>query len=108
MASDQDRFDSICMTLTPRGIPGLTSEDAPGVKLTDGQEKFRELVHVRSWPLARLTIPLGGLSKQMEGLASKLIGSLRDIAFRSWLPTGTGCTQWKNNPDSHALDMDLG
>ena len=89
---------SVCGTLTP----AVTSEDAPGVKLTDGQEKLRELVHVpRSWPLARLTIPL-------EGLASKLIGSLRDIAFRSWLPTGTGCTQWKNNPDSHALDMDLG
>ena len=49
-----------CMTLTPRGYSrGVTSEDAPGVKLTDGQEKLRELVHLpRNWRLARLTIPL--------------------------------------------------
>ena len=32
-------------------------------------EKLRELVHLpRNWPLARLTIPLGGLSKQINRL----------------------------------------
>ena len=37
-----------------------TSEDAR-VELVDGEEKLRDLVHLsRNWPLARLTIPLGG------------------------------------------------
>ena len=35
----------------------------------DGQEKLQELVHLpRTWPLARLTIPLEGLSKQIDRL----------------------------------------
>jgi len=34
-----------------------------------GQAKLRELVHLpRNWPLARLTIPFGGLSKQIDSL----------------------------------------
>ena len=38
---------------------GVTSEDAPGVQLQNGQEKLQELVHLpRTWPLARLTTPL--------------------------------------------------
>ena len=50
----------------PRGV---TSEDAAGVPLMDGQEKLQELVHLpRTWPLARLTIPLEGLSKQIDRL----------------------------------------
>ena len=79
------------MTLT-RSIQGCHSEDAPGVMLTDGQEKLRELVHLpRNWPLARLTIPL-------EGLASRLTGSLRDTAFRSWLLTVTRtCTMERSS-----------
>ena len=48
---------------------GVTSDDAPGIMLSDGQVKLRELVHLpRNWPLARLTIPLGGLSKQVDRL----------------------------------------
>ena len=48
---------------------GVTSEDAAGVPLVDGQEKLQELVHLpRTWPLARLTIPLEGLSKQIDRL----------------------------------------
>ena len=39
------------------------------VPLKDGQEKLQELVHLpRTWPLARLTIPLEGLSKQIDRL----------------------------------------
>ena len=68
VASDQDRFDTaydafrdladdlydIDLRRYPRGV---TSEDA-----MDGQEK-PELVHLpRTWPPARLTIPLEGLS----------------------------------------------
>ena len=48
---------------------GVTSEDAAGVPLLDGQDKLQELVHLpRTWPLARLTIPLEGLSKQIDRL----------------------------------------
>ena len=65
MASDQDRFDTayeafrdlaeelyhIDLTRYSRGV---TSEDAPGVQLLNGQEKLQELVHLpRTWPLAR-------------------------------------------------------
>ena len=80
VASDQDRFDTayeafrdlaeglynIDLTRYSRGV---TSEDASGVQLQNGQEKLQELVHLpRTWPLARLTIPLAGLSKQIDRL----------------------------------------
>ena len=80
VASDQDRFDAAYEAFgdlaedlydidTRRYPRGVTSEDAPGVKLADGQDKLRELVHLpRNWPLARFTIPLGGLSKQIDRL----------------------------------------
>jgi len=95
VASDQDGFGVAYEALpdlseglydidTRQCARGGTSDDAPGVKLSDGEAKLRELVHLpRNWPLARLTIPLGG------GFASKLKGSLRVNAFRSWLPTAT-------------------
>ena len=62
---------------------GVTSEDAPGVQLLDGQEKLQELVHLpRTWPLARLTIPLAGLSKQidrlLEGYCFQILATNRD------------------------------
>ena len=48
---------------------GSTSEGAAGVLLVDGHEKLQEMVHLpRTWPLARLTIPLEGLSKQIDPL----------------------------------------
>ena len=48
---------------------GITSEDAAGVLSEDGEEKLQELVHLpRTWPLARLTIPLEGFSKQIDRL----------------------------------------
>ena len=80
MASDQDRFDAAYEAFrdlskhlydidTRQYARGVTSDDAPGVKLDDGQVKLRELVRLpRNWPLARLTIPLGGLSKQIDRL----------------------------------------
>ena len=94
VASDQDRFDTAYEAFrdlsaglydidTTRYSRGVTSEDAPGVKLIDGQEKLRELVHLpRNWPLARLTIPLGGLSKQidrlLEGYCFQVLATNRD------------------------------
>ena len=61
----------------------VTSEDAPGVQLLNGQEKLQELVHLpRTWPLARLTIPLAGLSKQidrlLEGYCFQILATNRD------------------------------
>ena len=61
----------------------VTSEDAAGVPLMDGQEKLQELVHLpRTWPLARLTIPLEGLSKQidrlLEGYCFQILATNRD------------------------------
>ena len=49
----------------------------------DGQEKLQELVHLpRTWPLARLTIPLEGLSKQidqlLEGYCFQILATNRD------------------------------
>ena len=81
---------------------GVTSNDAPGVKLSDGLAKLRELVHLpRNWPLARLTIPLGGLSKQvdrlLEGYCFQILGTNRDPDAHNG-----------NNPDSHTFDLDSG
>ena len=78
--SDQDRFDTAYDAFRDlanglyhidlrRYSRGVTSEDAAGVPLVDGQDKLQELVHLpRTWPLARLTIPLEGLSKQIDRL----------------------------------------
>ena len=94
VASDQDRFDTAYEAFrdlsaglydidTRQYARGVTSDDAPGVKLSDGQAKLRELVHLpRNWPLARLTIPLGGLSKQidrlLEGYCFQILATNRD------------------------------
>ena len=94
MASDQDRFDAAYEAFrdlfeslydidTRQCARGVTSDDAPGVKLSDGQAKSRELVHLpRNWPLARLTIPLGGLNKQvdrlLEGYCFQILATNRD------------------------------
>ena len=56
VASDQDRFDTVYEAFRPlsaelydidttRHSRGVTSEDTPGVKLTDGQEKLRDVTH---------------------------------------------------------------
>ena len=90
VASDQDRFDTayeafrdladglytIDLTRYSRGV---TSEDAAGVQLLNGQEKLQELVHLpRTWPL----IPLAGLSKQidrlLEGYCFQILATNRD------------------------------
>ena len=94
VASDQNRFDTACeaseiclrnLTLTLRSILKVSPAKMrlPGVKLTDGQEKLRELVHWPcNWPLARLAIPLEGLSKQidrlLEGYCFQILATNRD------------------------------
>ena len=92
VASDQDRFDTAYDAFRDlanglyhidlrRYSRGVTSEDAAGVPLLDGQEKLQELVHFpRTWPLARLTIPR--LSKQidrlLEGYCFQILATNRD------------------------------
>ena len=83
IASGQDRFDTAYEAFRDlandlyyidlrRYSRGITSEDAAGVLLLDGHEKLQELVHLpRTWPLARLTIPLEGLSKQIDRLLER-------------------------------------
>ena len=94
VASDQDRFDTAYEAFRDlaeglydidlrRYSRGVTSEDAAGVQLLNGQEKLQELVHLpRTWPLARLTIPLAGLSKQidrlLEGYCFQILATNRD------------------------------
>ena len=93
-----------CTTLTSDDTPrGVTSEDAAGVPLKDGQEKLQELVHLpRTWPLARLTIPLEGLSKQidrlLEGYCFQILATNRDPEAHNG----------RVHPDSHASYLDLG
>ena len=75
---------------------------AAGVQLLDGQEKLQELVHLpRTWPLARLTIPLAGLSKQIdqlsEGYCFQILATNRDSEAHNG-----------SHPDSHASYLDLG
>ena len=94
IASDLDRFDTAYDAI--RGLAdglynidlrrlsrGTTSEDASGVLLEGGWEKFQDLAHLpRTWPLARLTIPLEGLSKQinrlLEGYCLQILATNRD------------------------------
>ena len=127
--SDQDRFDTAYETFrdlsaglydidTRQYARGVTSDDAPGVKLSDGQAKLRELVHLsRNWPLARLTIPLGGLSKQIDrlldffsciaGRVRDMVGQLLEIRVElkaNWMqkfPWKREKQQEKRNPKTH-------
>ena len=78
--SDLDRFeaaytDFASLSCGLENIPsermavGVTSDDVPGLPLTGGFDTLQSLTNVpRMWPLARLTIPLTGFSKQLERL----------------------------------------
>ena len=80
VVSDQDRFDTAYAAFrdlseglyridTQQYSRGVTSDDVPGILLQNGPEKLQDLVHLpRNWPLARLSIPLAGLSKQVDRL----------------------------------------
>ena len=52
-----------------RVVSGNTNDDVPGLVLQGGLDTLHTLANVpKSWPLARLTIPLSGFSKQLERL----------------------------------------
>ena len=52
-----------------RSSSGHTNDDVSGFDLPGGLKTLHTLANVpKSWPLARLTIPLSGFSKQLERL----------------------------------------
>ena len=52
-----------------RHMAGHTSDDVPGLSLAGGLATLLSLANVpKTWPLARLTIPLSGFSKHLERL----------------------------------------
>ena len=52
-----------------RHVSGQSSEDVPGLVLAGGLTTLQSLANVpKTWPLARLTIPLSGYSKHLERL----------------------------------------
>ena len=88
-STDLDRFDTAYNAIRGladdlRRLPrGTTSEDASGVLLEGGWEKLQDLVHLPgTWPLARPTAPLEGLSKQidrlLEGYCLQILATNRD------------------------------
>ena len=52
-----------------RVLAGNSSDDVPGLPLAGGFSTLQTLANVpKTWPLARLTLPLSGFSKQLERL----------------------------------------
>ena len=79
-ASDLDKFEEaytessrftagVDATALDRVVSGKTNDDVPGLVLDGGLDTLHTLANVpKSWPLARLTIPLRSFSKQLERL----------------------------------------
>ena len=73
--SDLDKFEEACsefqqltagvdLTELERHASGQSSDDVPGLLLAGGLSTLQSLANVpKTWPLARLTIPLSGFSK---------------------------------------------
>ena len=81
VASDQDRFDAAYEAFrdlseglydidTRQCAREATSDDAPDVKLSDGQAKLRELVHLPRIGSADNSA-LGGLASKLTGLSER-------------------------------------
>ena len=52
-----------------RNLAGNKSDDVPGLLLEGGLDTLQTLANVpKTWPLARLTVPLSGFSEQLERL----------------------------------------
>ena len=86
--SDNSSSNSECTNLEASSVASL--------QLQNGQEKLQELVHLPwTWPLARLPIPLAGLSKQIDRLLEGYCFPLRGScgAFWTMLPRSYNDTQ---------------
>ena len=74
--SDLDKFEEafaefgkLTEGVFDRVLAGNSSDDVPGLALDGGFATLQTLANVpKTWPLARLTFPLGGFSKQLERL----------------------------------------
>ena len=76
-----------------RNPAGNTSDDVPGLPLEGGFATLQTLGNVpKTWPLARLTVPLRGFSKQLERL---LEGYCMEIMATN------------SHPDQHLLSIKL-
>ena len=93
--SDLDKFEEAYQELgkltegvdalaLDRKLAGNKSDDVPGLLLVGGLDTPHTLANVpKTWPLARLTIPLSGFSKQLERL---LEGYCMEIYATNALP----------------------
>ena len=80
IASDQDRFDTVYDAFRDLANDLYHIDLRRYSRGLDGQEKLQELVHLpRTWPLARLTIPLEGLSKQIDRLLEGYCGRALEV-----------------------------
>ena len=62
-------FSGLTAGVDPLALERHTNDDVPGLDLPGAPETLHTLANVpKSWPLARLTIPLSGFSKQLERL----------------------------------------
>ena len=78
--SDLDKFEEACEEfgkltkgvdpkVLDRHLSGHTSDDVAGLPLAGGLTTLQSLANVpKTWPLARLTIPLSGFSEHLERL----------------------------------------
>ena len=85
--SDLEKFDEAYTdfsALTDGVDPGHPNDEVPGIDLPGGMEALYSLANVpKSWPLARLTIPLSAASKHLERL---LEGCCMEIFVRNTNP----------------------
>ena len=93
--SDLDKFEEaytdfrdLTAGVDPRAFGRVgsanTNDDVPGLDLPGGLQTLHTLANVpKSWPLARLTIPLSGFSKQLERL---LVGYCMEVSVTNTSP----------------------
>ena len=94
VASDQNRFDVAYEAFRnlSEGLYDIDTRQCARVSLATMRLESSWLMDRRSYANWYTCLAIGhwlGWRSHLEGLASKLIGSLRDTAFRSWLPTAT-------------------
>ena len=85
-----------------RIVAGNTNDDVPGLVLEGGLETLQTLANVpKTWPLARLTVPLSGFSKQLERLLEGYCMEVMATNAQSGqhlLSIKTFAKEWSKNP----------
>ena len=88
LSRNQAKYETVPQDVDPRTLErdGSTNqnEEVPGIDLPGGMKALHSLANVpKSWPLARLTIPLSAASKHLERL---LEGCCNEIYVRNTNP----------------------